>query len=81
MKDFRATLKQWVMNALRDLGGSAQIAPIAKHIWDHHESELRISGDFFYTWQYEMRWAGQKLQQEGLLKKYRSGRKWELLRV
>ena len=79
-RDYRSKLKDGVLEALRALGGSAQIVPICKYIWEQHEQELRASGDFFYIWQYEMRWAGQKLQQEGKLKKHRSGRKWQLLR-
>ena len=78
--DYRAKLKDWIIEALSSLGGTAQIVPICKHIWENHEKELRQSGDFFFIWQYEMRWAGQKLQQEGKLKKHRSGRKWQLLR-
>jgi len=79
MTDYRSKLKEWVIDALQALGGSAQIVPICKHIWENHQGELSASGEFFYIWQYEMRWAGQKLQNEGMLKKYRSGRRWELL--
>lgn len=80
MIDYRTRLKQWVLDALSALGGSAQIAPICKHIWEAHEPELRASGDFFYTWQYDMRWAGQQLQNDGLLRKHRDSRRWELTR-
>jgi hypothetical protein len=80
LKDHRSKLKDWVVEALTALGGTAQIVPICRFIWEKHEAELKDAGDFFYIWQYEMRWAGQKLQSEGLLKKHRSGRKWELIR-
>jgi len=80
MKDYRNKLKNWVLEALIALGGTAQIVPICRHIWLHHEDDLRNSGDFFYIWQYEMRWAGQNLPQEGKLRKHRSGRQWQLLR-
>jgi len=67
-------LKSWVLDALRALGGSGRIAQIARHIWDHHEKELKASGDIFYTWQYAMRWAGQELQKERKLSK--GGKNW-----
>ncbi|MDC0886471.1 hypothetical protein OAS19_01585 [Altererythrobacter sp.] len=74
----REDLKQWVFEALAELGPS-QVPIIAKHIWDQHEDELRHSGDLFYTWQYAMRWEAQKLQHEGKLRKNAKGRVWELL--
>jgi hypothetical protein len=72
----RSDLKDWTVEALAALGGSARIADICKHIWNNHESELRQSGDLFYTWQYEMRWAGQILQKEGKITKKAEGRRW-----
>jgi len=71
-------LKRWVLDALKASGGEARVADIARHIWDHHENELRSSGDLFYTWQYAMRWAGQVLQKEGRLSKNGKGRAWRI---
>ena len=73
----RDDLKQWVYDAVKALGPS-EVPTIAKHIWDNHEDELRASGDLFYTWQYAMRWEGQKLQHEGRLTKKAKGRCWAL---
>jgi hypothetical protein len=71
----KADLQEWVMEALRDLGGEAHLARIAEQIWIKHESELRKSGDLFFTWQYDMRWAAQNLQRaEKLVKLSRSWR-------
>ncbi|WP_438728710.1 hypothetical protein ACR9YC_00690 [Parasphingorhabdus sp. DH2-15] len=75
----RTDLKKWIIDGLAAHGGQATIPTIAKHIWDNHESELRQSGDLFYTWQYAMRWAGQNLQKEGKLSKKGSKRQWILL--
>jgi hypothetical protein len=50
---------------------------IAKWIWEHHEAELRDSGDLFYTWQYDMRWAGTRLSNEGKIVKDRDG--WRIV--
>lgn len=62
-------LEEWIVAALKSLGGAGNIPAICKHIWDHHESELRASGDLFYTWGYEVRWAGQRLQDRNVLEK------------
>lgn len=69
-------LKDWIVDALRHLGGRGRI--MSKHIWDQHENDLRASGPLFYTWQYDMRWAGQKLQKEGRLSKAGKNYTWFL---
>ncbi len=60
-------LKGWVVQALTAQGGEAHIAAVAKHVWDNHEAELRASGELFYTWQYDLRWAANELRAEGHL--------------
>ena len=61
----RNDLVDWVYEAAKALGGEAKVAAIAKHIWDNHRSELERSGELFYTWQYDMRWAANKLRHLG----------------
>jgi hypothetical protein len=61
-------LVTWVEDAIRANGGSARLLDVAKHIWANHESELRASGDLFYKWQYDMRWAANKLRRSGMMK-------------
>ena len=51
-----------VEKALKSYGGSATIAEVGKFIWDNYKDELSQSGDLFYTWQYEVRWAAQNLR-------------------
>lgn len=58
-------LQQWVEDALRSLGGSGTVVDVARAIWERHEADLRNSGDLFYTWQYDMRWAAQALRDTG----------------
>jgi hypothetical protein len=58
----RNELPDLVFSALKALGGKAPLARVAQYIWDNYETELRASGDLFYTWQYDMRWAAQKLR-------------------
>ncbi len=40
-------LEHWVLDAVRTAGGSAHPIDVAKHVWQHHEVELRDSGDLF----------------------------------
>lgn len=74
----KSDLKQWVYEALLALGPST-VTEIARHIWEHRETELRHSGDLFYTWQYDMRWQAQTLQDEGRLSKKGKGGRWQLV--
>jgi hypothetical protein len=60
-------LETWIVNALRALGGEAPIARICEHVWRAHEEELRASGDLFFTWQYDIRWAAQRLRDQRVL--------------
>ncbi len=76
----REDLQEWVIQALRALGGQARIVHICKHIWENHEAELQASGDLLYTWWYDVRWAGQTLRNTGQLKPVHGSRNrpWEL---
>lgn len=76
----RQILVRWVFEAVIALGGEASVTETAKQIWKEHEPELKASGDLFYTWQYDMRWAAQRLRDE---KKFaaasgQSSRKWAI---
>lgn len=73
----KADLQEWVIEALKSFGGEEHLTSIARHIWENHETDLRNSGNLFYTWQYDMRWAAQHLQKAGKLKKL--SRSWQLL--
>ncbi len=61
-------LKDWVSEALATEGGASDVVSVAKRIWQTHEQDLRQSGDLFFTWQYDMRWAAFTLRKEGRLK-------------
>lgn len=61
----RADLVDWVYEAVVELGGRAEILPIAKHIWRRHSEDLSASGDLFFSWQYDMRWAAHRLRVTG----------------
>jgi hypothetical protein len=76
----RSDLKLWGQDALKAHGGYATILEVAKHIWEHHEPELRAHPKLFYTWQYDMRWAAKVLRDHGVLKQSEDTQKgyWEL---
>ena len=63
----RNDLKAWVVEALRQLDGAGSIVQVCQRVWQMHEAELRASGDLFFTWQYDIRWAAQYLRNVGLL--------------
>jgi hypothetical protein len=63
----RANLVNWVIEAITALGGEAKIARISEYTWKKCEDELKKSGDLFYTWQYDLRWAGLKLRKAKLI--------------
>lgn len=56
------------MDALRNLNGSGHFLDGLKHVWKRHEAEIKESGDMFYTWQYDIRWAATALRHDGLLR-------------
>jgi len=60
--NIRVEIQPWIIRALSDCGGHATITAVAKHIWEHHEKELRSNEDIFFNWQYEMRWAAGALR-------------------
>jgi hypothetical protein len=61
-------LRDWLLVALRARGGQATITDICRQIWAHHEADLRDSGDLFYTWQYDVRWAATGLRKSGAMR-------------
>lgn len=77
----KADLIDWLVAALKELGGSGTIVQAAKIIWRDHQAELERSGGLFFTWQYDMRWAANNLRRSKLMKpaEVSPKGKWELL--
>lgn len=50
------------------MGGKARMIDIFKKFWQDYEEELKKSGDLFYTWNYDIRWAATKLRKTGRMK-------------
>lgn len=74
----RDDLQDWVLEALQAAGGEAHLVEIARFIWDSHREQLERSGDLFYTWQYDLLWAGTKLRHQGKLDKAERNGYWRL---
>jgi hypothetical protein len=61
-------MTEWVVEALKELGGRGTILEISRRVWNRHEADIRATGDLLYEWQYELRWAGDILRQNGVLR-------------
>lgn len=66
-------------SAWRPLGGTASLLDVSKEVRRRHEDDLRASGDLFYTWQYDLRWAATKLRKQGRLAENGPREPWQLL--
>ena len=77
----RENLTKWLVEALEANTGSASITNVCKYIWKHYEDEIRKSGDLFFTWQYDIRWAATNLRKEGIIRAVNLSPKgiWELV--
>jgi hypothetical protein len=64
----KGDLVVWLEEALKARSGRGTIVELCREIWQRHETDLRTSGDLFYTWQYDVRWAAYRLRQSGVLK-------------
>jgi hypothetical protein len=74
-------LVDWLYDALIAAGGRGRIAQLCKLVWDKHEKDLRSSGELFYTWQYDIRWAAYQLRKSEKIKPDTMSQKgvWELI--
>jgi hypothetical protein len=74
-------LKKWLVEALENYNGIASIVEICKFIWGKHENDLKMSGDLFFTWQYDLRWAACELRRNGIMKSALDSSKgiWDLV--
>jgi len=74
-------LKEWLVEALVALNGSGTIVEVCEIVWKLHEKDLKRSGDLYYTWQYDIRWAATKLRKDGIIEYAELSPKgvWELV--
>jgi hypothetical protein len=71
----REKLQLWLREALAALGGEALILDVNKQVWALHEDDLKQTGDAFYSWQYDLRWAADELRKTGHLGLRKQGSK------
>lgn len=64
----KAELADLVAEALQALGGTGSVVAVSRQIWKAHEQDLRAPGDLFYTWQYDIRWAANRLRGAGKMR-------------
>lgn len=76
----REQMMEWIVECLKSKGGSGWPKEVSKYVWDNYKAQLLDSGDMLYTWQYDIRWAAQKLRNDGILKPVHNRRDlpWEL---
>ena len=77
----REELRDWLIEALKANKDSASIVEVCKYVWDNYENQLRRSGDLFFTWQYDIRWAATQLRKEDIMRAANLSPKgiWELI--
>jgi hypothetical protein len=51
--------------ALHKMGNQGSIIEICKWVWNNYADELEKSGDLYFTWQYDIRWAATSLRKKG----------------
>lgn len=61
-------LRDWLIEALKHNNNKGTIIDVCKFIWKKYEKELRASGNLFFTWQYDVRWAATELRKTGKMK-------------
>ena len=64
----REDLRNWLIEALKANNGRASIVELCRYVWEKYENELRRSGDLFFTWQFDIRWAATHLRKEGIMR-------------
>jgi len=64
----RKDLCEWIVEALKELNGSAKIMKIREQIWQDHKDELMASGNLHFTWHEDIYWAATQLRAKGVLK-------------
>lgn len=64
----RHDLPNILEDILKSMCGKGTIVEVCKVFWGRYEEELKESGDLFYTWQYDIRWAATELRRSNILK-------------
>lgn len=54
--------------SVKSMGGQTNIIDVCKYVWVHYQADLENSGELFYSWQYDIRWAATELRKTGKMK-------------
>lgn len=64
----RSDFEPLIIAALQTFPGqSAKLWQVCEHIWINHGQRIMRSGNLLYTWQYDVRWAADKLRKDNRL--------------
>ena len=76
----RHDLPGLLYDAIKDMGGRSTIVDACKYVWERYENQLKASGDLFFTWQYDIRWAATELRKTHRMRSAESSPRgiWEL---
>jgi len=76
----RVTMTEWVIEALHELGSKGSILDVCIRVWKNHGKEIIQYEEVFFKWQYEVRWSGDILRKERILKSSDESQRgvWEL---
>lgn len=64
----RFDLPDILYSSIKALGGQTDIINACRYVWEHYHADLENSGDLFYTWQYDIRWAATELRKTGRMR-------------
>ncbi|MCL2799149.1 MAG: hypothetical protein FWD54_02575 [Endomicrobia bacterium] len=64
----RQDLPNLLYKTIKSLGSKAVMIDIFKKFWKLYSEELKKSGDLFYTWNYDIRWAATELRKQKRMK-------------
>lgn len=56
-----------IMAALNANGGSLKISEVCEFVWINYNARISMS-QVLYTWQYDIRWAANKLRRQNKIK-------------
>jgi hypothetical protein len=77
----RYDLPDILYSSIKSMGGQTSIIDVCRYIWKHYQQELLNSGDLFYTWQYDIRWAATELRKTKRMKAVELSQRgiWEII--
>ena len=64
----KTDLPDLLYKTIKNLGGKATTINIFKEFYKLYENDLKNSGDLFYTWNYDIRWAATELRKTKRMK-------------